>query len=270
MDVMKTIDRKKIYVFFFLTVFCRFFVTASGFYWSQPEQISLDQGKFPVSDFNDRAAVIVWQEHKDNEKNNTYLSSLYISSSGEQNLCRFFAGPFSFAGEEPSLSSVVVDSSGTVFAVAPVDSEFIGIYRSVDGGKTYSETLIDSKNNRDEKNVVAPRIYNLGKGGYIILAARGGGDVLSIYFSISEDGINWSEFKPFPPAENLGASFLPVHLYSGGKDYIVLSRKLPHKPIKIQHGETRLHQCILFLRLRPFWEWYPSTKQFLIIFAVNL
>lgn len=221
MDVMKTIDRKKIYVFFFLTVFCRFFVTASGFYWSQPEQISLDQGKFPVSDFNDRAAVIVWQEHKDNEKNNTYLSSLYISSSGEQNLCRFFAGPFSFAGEEPSLSSVVVDSSGTVFAVAPVDSEFIGIYRSVDGGKTYSETLIDSKNNRDAKNVVAPRIYNLGKGGYIILAARGGGDVLSIYFSISEDGINWSEFKPFPPAENLGASFLPVHLYSGGKDYIV-------------------------------------------------
>lgn len=221
MGVMKTINRKKILSILFLTVFCRLFMTAAGFYWSQPRQVSLGQGKFPVSDFNGREAVIVWQEHKDNEKGKAYLSSLYISSSGEQNLCRFFAGPFPFGGEEPSLSSVVIDSSGTIFAVAPVDSDFIGVYRSGDKGKTYSETLIDSKNNKDAKNVVAPRIYNLGKVGYIILAARGREDVLSIYYSTSKDGRNWTEFKPFPPAENLGASFLPVHVYSGGKDYIV-------------------------------------------------
>lgn len=221
MEVMKTITRKKILYILFFAVFCCSFGTAAGFYWDSPRQLSLDQGKFPVSDYNGGEAVIVWQEHKGNEKNKAYLSSLYINSSGGQNLCRFFAGPFYFGGEEPSLSSVAIDSSGTILAVAPVDSEFIGVYRSEDGGKSYSEKLIDSKNNRDSKNVVAPRIYNLGNGGYIILAARGREDVLSIYYSISKDGIDWTEFKPFPPAEKLGASFLPVHVYSEGKDYIV-------------------------------------------------
>lgn len=258
---MKINSRKQIFfiLFFALSRFLSGY--GSDLYWDLPFRISQGQGKFPVSDFNNQGAVVLWQEHKEND-NNTYLSSLYMDKNGEKTLSRFFAGPISYGGEEPALSSVTITGKGDIYAVAPVDSNFLGVYFSEDKGRTYSQVLIEANSGKDFKKLVAPRIYELGGGGFIIFAAKAMNDVLSIYYSISEDGKEWSGFKPFSPVEKLGASFLPVHISFKNLDYVVFQSMLTSPKVSFQlyvcysgdNGHTWSEPVILTDFKEPFGE----------------
>ncbi|MCR5698167.1 MAG: SpoIIE family protein phosphatase [Treponemataceae bacterium] len=104
-------------------------VFAQDYYWEDPVKISSNSSMFPSFASNNNSenmvSVLIWQNIvQSRSKKEIYLSAkIYYEKNGVQDWVtkENFAGPFTFSGEVPNISSVSVNKDGTI-AVAVLSS----------------------------------------------------------------------------------------------------------------------------------------------------
>ncbi|MDR1374199.1 MAG: SpoIIE family protein phosphatase [Treponema sp.] len=195
----------------------------SGFYWEQPELFSPAQGSFPVSSFNGDLSVVAWQETQPGPVSGGVgdgrinMSMAVKSPGGQWLIRRNLGGPYTYSGSEPAILNALVDPRGRIFLAAAASAAETEILVSGDGGESFRSYRLDS----GSESSIAPRIFPLTGGGYIIFIARGKDQTLSIYYSLSQDGYSWAPFQPFVQDAGLQLNFLPSHASFNGVDYVV-------------------------------------------------
>ena len=203
----------------FISVFA---LAADDMYWEEPEPFTSRAGKFPVSAHSNDLSVIAWQEVIPNRDPNFAASGLInihlaVKEPGEGWIQRgIAAGPYVYIGTEPSITSLVVDNRGRIIIAAAAGSAQTEILISSDKGRSFSRRMVDL----GAENSVAPRLFVRADGGYFLFVTRGRSQSLSIYYSRSDDGINWTPFEFFTPESTLSLNFLPTHASLGRRDFV--------------------------------------------------
>ncbi|MCR5613127.1 SpoIIE family protein phosphatase [Treponema sp.] len=212
----------------FLFILCALFSAVSGFelcaqdyYWENPEKISVNDSRFPIAVSNSNSCAVFWQE-VDEKKSEVYISAAINMADSAGNdygwkTKRRFAGPFSYAGAVPDLYSAAINNAGRICVTVLAESNMLSVFTSSDGGENFIRTDFA----RTELPVVAPRVYALKSGDFILFTSLGKNESFSMLYANSHDGIKWSSFSPFEPAKNLTNPFLPV-LISSEKGELLL------------------------------------------------
>lgn len=191
-------------------------VSAAQYYWENPERISTGDCRFPQAVSNSSLYAVFWQEI-DTRESRVYLSAaVQQSGSGSLVTHRRFAGPFSYSGEVPDLYSAAINESGKICVSVLSESNMVSVFSSDDGGTSFARVDFE----RQQLPVVAPRIYSLKSGEFILFASLGKDEAFSMVYARSRDGVNWSDFSVFEPSRNFTNPFLPV-LASGEKGDIL-------------------------------------------------
>ncbi|MCL2442259.1 MAG: SpoIIE family protein phosphatase [Treponema sp.] len=195
---------------------------ADDLFWEEAELFTARSGRFPVSAPSNNFSVIIWQEFTPNRDSSITTSgtiSIYmaVKETGRDWERRgIVAGPYSFLGSEPSITSLVIDNRGRIVIAAAAGSAQTEILISTDRGRSFSRQML----NLGADNSVAPRLFVRADGGYFLFVTRGRSQALSIYFSRSDDGIEWSPFEFFTPENTLSLNFLPTHASVGRRDIV--------------------------------------------------
>ncbi|MDR2490076.1 MAG: SpoIIE family protein phosphatase [Spirochaetaceae bacterium] len=229
----------------------------ADFYWDNPEQFSPGEGQFPQSGNGGGVAAIAWQEKTvlsgsgAGERGEIYVSVAVSQDEhqtdgngdgwqqkAEWTVHRRIAGPYPYSGTAPWLYNLCVDSRGhIIFSIASstlrteilVSRDRGGSFRRVviatsseDNGD-YSDVYdLDDEARTDTPELVAPRIFQLSNGGYLMFAGRGVSRSLTLYYSVSKDALNWQPFEPFTKNDPaLTLNFLPSHASFDGAEYVV-------------------------------------------------
>lgn len=179
------------------------------FYWEVPEKLTSTDSRFPKAISNNDSCAVFWQE-TDTQNKLVYLScsvKMYNTDGrAEWNSVRKFAGPFPYSGEVPDLYSAAMNKDGKICVSLLSDSNTISVFTSSDGGKTFNENHFEKLS----LPLVAPRIYSLKSGDFILFTSLGKDESFSMLTARSHDGLKWSEFTNFEPTKNLKNPFLPV------------------------------------------------------------
>ncbi|MDR1933895.1 MAG: SpoIIE family protein phosphatase [Spirochaetales bacterium] len=128
-----------------------------------------------------------------------------------------FAGPYPFLGDMNSIFSAVMGSDGTIHAAVLSGANSIDFFTSSDEGQTF--TKVNSR--ISVTTTLAPRLFCKEDGGFLLFVTQELNEILSIFYSVSADGVNWSEFMPFASEPELTLSFLPQHTSFQGREYVV-------------------------------------------------
>ncbi len=180
---------------------------AYDFYWENPVSVLNADGRFPSAAYNDRAAAVIWQETRETaERQGQIWLSAQIYDGGKWTTKNRFAGPFPYSGEIPAISSVAVNSSGTVAAAVLSSIHTISVFVTDDHGATFTETKLSGYT----IPLVAPRIYGTSDGGYVLFVTQGENESFSLLTAHSEDGKSWTQFSRFEPSVSFSRAFLPI------------------------------------------------------------
>jgi len=197
-------------------------VFAADFYWESPVIFTERQGKFPVSAHSEYFSAMAWQEVTLSTGTNVSASvsinvNFAVKINGDEWETKgIIAGPYTFLGTEPSILSMVIDNKERIIIAAAAGSAQMEILISEDRGKTFTKHTI----NLGADNSVAPRIYVRADGGYLLFVTRGRTQAMSIYYSRSDNAIDWSPFEFFTTESNLALNFLPAHSSIGRRDIV--------------------------------------------------
>ncbi|MDR1177196.1 MAG: SpoIIE family protein phosphatase [Spirochaetaceae bacterium] len=207
-----------------------FLSALSVFYWEDAELFSPERGSFPASSSNGTTAIVAWQENLPSSGGGQIRISAAVKN-GEDDwvIHRNIAGPYAYSGSEPSIISALVDRNGKIFIAAAADTARTELIVSEDFGETFSVHTIDSGSGAGEldgrenaaSSSLAPRIYAMENGGYLLFITRGLSQSLTIYYARSEDGVAWTPFEPFINRSGLQLNFLPSHTSMAGREYVV-------------------------------------------------
>lgn len=183
---------------------------AEEYYWENPEQITTGDCRFPQAISNNNSCAIFWEE-VDSGKSEVYLSAAFkmADSTGTDYGWRYrrrFAGPFSYSGAVPDMYSAAMNANGKVVVSVLAEPTMISVYTSNDGGVSFEQTDFQ----KTELPVVAPRIYALKSGEFILFTSLGKDEQFTMLSAQSRDGVQWSSFSNFEPTRNLSNPFLPV------------------------------------------------------------
>jgi hypothetical protein len=195
---------------------------AHDFFWEQPELLSPRQGSFPVSAYSQELAVLAWQEVTPNRDANIAASGFINISLAVKEIGRnweqrgIIAGPFPYSGTEPSILSIVIDNEDRILIAAGTGSSQVEILISSDKGRSFQRHTITM----GAENTVAPRIFVRADGGYLLFVTRALAQSLAIFYSRSDDGINWSPFEFFTPESGMALNFLPSHASIRNRDIV--------------------------------------------------
>ncbi|MCL2804408.1 MAG: SpoIIE family protein phosphatase [Treponema sp.] len=198
------------------------FAQSADFFWEAAEPFTPRQGKFPVSAYSDNFSVAAWQESAPNRDPGIAAAGIInifmaVKEGGNDWQQRgIVAGPYAFSGTEPSIINLVIDNRGRIIIAAAAGGTEIQILISQDRGRSFQRQTI----NTGGENSVAPRIFVRADGGYLLFVTRGSTQSLSIFYSRSSDGINWSPFEFFTPESTLALNFLPTHASLGSRDFV--------------------------------------------------
>jgi len=213
----------KIILFLFFAFFAVFAITGQDLYWEQAEPFTPRTGKFPVSAYSNDFSAAAWQEVTPNREAgattggliNVFLAVRESGKNWEQRGA--VGGPYVFLGTEPSILSMVIDNKGRILIAAASGDAQAEILISEDKGQSFSKQTV----NLGVESSVAPRIFVRADGGYLLFATRGQSQSISLYYSRSDNGINWSPFEFFTPENALSLNFLPTHASIDRKDIVI-------------------------------------------------
>lgn len=208
---------KKIFsIICFLSVFTAF-LSASDFYWENPEQLTNYSAQFPFTISENENSYAIWQEI-DTEKKDIYLTLRNYHSLTEFEENKRFAGPFKYSGDEiPNIYSVAVNGKG-ILAVAVLNgSSGISVYTSSNSGKSFEVV-----NLKTATLMIAPRIYSTHLNEFKLFTSVGEENTFTIFYSDSSDGKNWGKFEQFKPVAELRNPFLPYLISKDDYDSVVL------------------------------------------------
>ncbi|MCR4580404.1 MAG: SpoIIE family protein phosphatase [Treponema sp.] len=199
---------------------CLFFILqplfASDFYWENPAPITKTDSRFPSVLQLDNSALVFWEEI-DITKRELYLSARnYYGPKNYRESLRF-AGPIPFSGDAiPDIYSTAVSSDGTIVVLVGANEKFLYVYTSKDDGQSFQESKLETP-----FPMLGPRLYTSSNGNLKLFSSVGDEESFSIYTAESKDGLNWSRFTKFQPAENLRNSFSPFLLADSQGDIVV-------------------------------------------------
>lgn len=184
--------------------------SAAQYYWENPLRITSTDSRFPQAVSNGNSSAVFWEE-VDSSKSQIYLSAQikFVSRDGQDygyRTIRRFAGPFDYSGEVPDMFSASMNSGGRISVAVLSSSNEISVFTTSNYGTTFERTDLG----KQELPLVAPRLYSLRTGEFILFASLGKDESFSMVYSKSHDGISWGAFVPFEPAKNLTNPFLPV------------------------------------------------------------
>ncbi len=201
---------------------CLFLISAllvfgAVFYWEEPIVISSADSRFPSSAHQADTSVVVWQDV--NTNNNTIMLSARIFSGGGWKDHTNFAGPFTYSGEIPNIISVAVNKENTVVVTALSSVSALSIYTLDDISGSFTQDNITSI----EYPMIGARVFSLSDGSFTILATEADetGEDFSLISATSKDGVEWSDFDVFAPANAVGRSFVPTIVNTPTGDMVI-------------------------------------------------
>ncbi|MCD6121965.1 MAG: SpoIIE family protein phosphatase [Spirochaetales bacterium] len=192
---------------------------AQDIYWETPKEFLSLEARFPLTASGGGTAAVLWHEFvlSDNGGGKVYLSISTRTGTGRWKKYLRFAGPFVYERNQVPISSLTVDSKGDIYVAVAVAGTIIRILHSVDAGASF-KTIKDI---HTVSTAVAPRLFLKADGGFLLFVTHETKDSLSIYYSISKDGREWGNFRPFVNDEKLFINYLPYHVSFHGREYVV-------------------------------------------------
>ncbi len=240
--------------------------TPGVLYWEYPDFIIQEQAKYPRAAAGGGLMAVVWQEIEviDDETWETYLSMQSSRDGYNWDRNERFAGPFTFAGSEAPISSIAVNSDGTVFVAASIGEDSVTIFQSFDGGKSFAGGPVTVATEGDI--AVAPRLFTRSDGGIILYITQkyvGEADLsgatlartpLSVYYAFSGDGRSWTTFAPLVTEPELVSNYtvLPHHAAINGTDYVVFQSL-------VTQGRTTSYQLYMKTSTNEGRSWSPAV-----------
>ncbi|MFW5727052.1 MAG: SpoIIE family protein phosphatase [Spirochaetia bacterium] len=208
-------------------------VYSQQLYWEEPSILVPENGRFPRVEQNGDTTAILWHEFRydGDEPVDMSVSLMLRSGRGEWDVREQLLGPFEFVGDEVPFASLAVDSNGRVVVAAASSGRRIEVY-AIDSPGADLRQLGLLGDAGGEGVSVAPKLFHKQDGGFIICAtqpltveAAEEGEIdtssLGITYSVSEDGRNWTNFRPLVSGSNLSYVYLPSHASYGNREYIV-------------------------------------------------
>ena len=207
-----------------------------SYFWEYPKILEDENVSFPLAASNNECAAIVYQEISipDSETWETSFSLLFTDDGQNWKENRNFAGPFSYAGTEAPVTSIAVRNDNEIYVVVSKGDNTLVIFKSTDKGESFAEPVeIFTKGSI----AVAPRLFVRSDGGLILYITQKyvqdsdstedqlilGRAPLSVYYALSDDGRNWTDFSPLVTENELIDNYnvLPNHSVLNGNDYVV-------------------------------------------------
>lgn len=187
---------------------------AEKYYWENPKVITSGEARFPVTVNTSSASYVFWQEVV-SSKNQIWLSCRSYSDNKSYTDNLRFAGPFAYSGEVPDIFSVT-ESEGKILVAVLSDKTKVSAFLSTDGCRTFSHTDISTNN-----YFIAPRVYTCMDGSFRLFASVSQNDSFYIYYSESQDGKKWSNFKAFEACSQMRNPFVPYQINAFGGELVV-------------------------------------------------
>ncbi len=197
-------------------------LSAQDFYW-EAEQVLVSNG----ADFSRKAAgggliASIWQESVTTTEDGGefYLSAVTSQNGTAWNTLRRFSGPYKYSGKESYFFSFVVDENGVITLAVSNNDNSVSIMKSENAGTDFKEIY------RSPAFLLrtSPRLSQREDGGLILFvtqeSARTEFGSLGIYYSVSDNGTNWTEYKALAPEPSLNGNFLPSHTSYRGREYV--------------------------------------------------
>ncbi|MCX7787135.1 MAG: SpoIIE family protein phosphatase [Spirochaetes bacterium] len=208
---------------------------AQDLYWEDPEFIPAVGGRFPQVRAGGEMIVLMYQEFVPTREGEYQIFlSLRVSKNGRDwKEHSRFAGPYRFFGNETSIFSFAVTHTGIITVAVLASENKIDFFVSKDGGGTFQ----NASSKITERTTLAPRLFAKEDGGFILFVTQERGDILSILYAVSENGLGWTELAPLAPEPEVTLSFLPYHLSYKGMEYVVFQA--------LQAGEGGAYQLYL-------------------------
>lgn len=194
---------------------------ADGFYWEETRYVVPDGVLFSEVHSTDDGLVFLWQDAPPDNTTETFFISLATSVDGENWIYnRQFLGPYYREEQEIPYFAASVSNDGDIFVAVSEEDYSIHIYRSLDFGLEFEKLSTTSTLTLRGK----PRLFHTSAGGLLLFVNSeqkvGVSESSGISYSFSTDGLEWSQFRRLNLPEELGASFLPVHLSHQGEDFV--------------------------------------------------
>lgn len=187
-------------------------------YWENPEVFIDGQARFPQTASGAGLEVLAWQESRERGENVEVSISMAVrQEGGAWEYRRRAAGPWVYAGAEPSMFSLAVDGSGRILIAVAAATARTELHVSSNAGRSFERVLFDT----GADSSLSPRISIASDGSYLLFITRGTGESLSFQWAHSSDAKNWTSFTPFVPDSGMRLNLLPTHAAFKGRDYVV-------------------------------------------------
>lgn len=225
--------KKTVFSFIALTAF-NLLLPAQNLYFEEPVAVTEKNTQFPVVVSGSGTNFVFFEEALNSQIFIKFIEKKDFSEKWSSP--KKVAGPFVFSGEVPDIYSAASLSDGTVCVAASESQYEVGIYTSKDGGENFSKTKVSMFS----RHLVAPRIFRTKNDAFVLFASLEEENKFSIVYSVSKDGLFWSDFLIFEPAKTLDNSFSPYLCPVSEGDLVVFQShfSVPDKPKTFQLYST--------------------------------
>ena len=197
-----------LYIFFFLS---SLFASAEERFWEYPAKFTTVDSRFPstvTGKAGDRDFSILFFEEVEAKNSTLYLSAKLTYDGKTWRDIPRFAGGYSYVGSVPDQYAAAVNDSGIISVAVITGIGTLSVFSAdmKNDEIVFTETALPAI----ENPLLAPRIYKNGENGFTLFSSQGQENSFTMLYSTSSDGVNWSAFEPFKPAEATMNPFLPV------------------------------------------------------------
>ncbi|MCL2294999.1 MAG: SpoIIE family protein phosphatase [Spirochaetes bacterium] len=193
-------------------------------FWDSQRVIVPSNARFHSAASGGGNTAVVWHEfvRQDADRGIIFLSIATSSDGIEWFRNERFAGPFSYAGDEVSICSLAVNNNGEIFVAASVSANSVKIFKSSDNGRTFTYETHQAS----FAMAIGPRLFIKEDGTFIMFVTQEVGSNLSIFYSLSDDGMQWGEFRQLVSGAGFTLNFLPHFVSRNNVEYVIFQSLL--------------------------------------------
>ncbi len=195
------------------------YVFSMDIYWEEPEVFVDKNAKFPIVKTGPGILAVLWHEFVPSKEGGgkVYLS-IKTSRNGKDWITnRRFVGPFVYEQNQSIICSMIIDKHSDIYVAIARNETTVRVLKSDNGGESFKSIAdIEAKT-----TIVAPKLFIMGNNSLLLFVIHRTKDSLSIYYTISKDGVHWAKFEPFVRRGDLLVNFLPYYAHLDGKDFVV-------------------------------------------------
>ena len=203
---------------------CLFPLNAQELYWEHPLDLTGAGAYYPQIITSDQGYLfMMWQEYNRNDDEIIHYFGSYSRDGSAWSDKMELLSPRTYKGEDRvSLFSLTQDATGTPLVALNESEREIGIYRLNSQRNGLEKiSLVETEN-----TVVVPRLFRDRNSRILMFVTQrivqpNGTEALSIFQTISSDGVSWSGVDHFINNAELKQNFLPYYTYDTQGEYLV-------------------------------------------------